>query len=127
MVLFAGLLDLTEPAEVIGRLFGKRVQAGGKHRAIEAMLAGGFEQAGNLGRVRVLAQVPAEYPDKAVRIRSSRLPPNHQREKQQQRERGRALVGRRRSRPYAEPGNIRQFSRAKWLFLTISRHTKIIF
>ena len=83
MILLAGLPDLIEAAEVIGRFFGKRVEAGGKDRAVQAVVAGGFEHRHDLGDVRVLFEVPTENPDKTVGVTVSGPGRNGQAEQEQ--------------------------------------------
>jgi hypothetical protein len=66
VIAFAGLLHLFQAAEESGGFLGKRIQAGGKHRAIATMLSGGIQNADDLRHIAVRFQVPPEDPDKAI-------------------------------------------------------------
>jgi hypothetical protein len=69
LISLADPLELIQTMEVIGVLFGKRVQPKGTDNPIDSMEAGRLDHAGNLGHVVVRVQPPFRKPSKAIRVR----------------------------------------------------------
>ena len=65
-ILIAAPTDRIEAPEKVRRLFGESVQVKRDNRAIKMILAGRFENFGNLGDIAVLFKSPSENPDKLV-------------------------------------------------------------
>ena len=64
----ARLLDLTQPAKVVGRAAAEAIEARGEHGPIDAMPYCRFQNLIDLDNVRILGKGPAKDPDEPVRV-----------------------------------------------------------